>query len=328
VTGLASFFGGERPQHDRLESGAAVDVLRYVPRLRLTFRTAALNGAQPGAPAIGKIVRPAAAEAIYDRLVKVALSRSDPRAARSVPATFSVATPLGIDTHDGIVFQELKPGKEVSPLLDQDNFKGLLYDIGRIHRDLHGLNVPDLPAWDFDGFLQRLSTYIECIAFFRPEQRPFLDDIRDLLFLHVPHVDSRTYTFCHGDFSCHQILKDGDSWSVVDFDGCLRGDPLFEIAKLMASLKYNVPLFRDGFRDPTQRVIYRLDEACESYVRGYEEQAQHLVNQTRILWYRIAWEIRYLARRFKRDQFHPVAFDRAIALIHDLSEQVQRDRSG
>jgi thiamine kinase-like enzyme len=319
VTGLASFFGGERPQHDRLEEGAAVDVLCYVPRLRLTFRAAALK--ETASPAIGKVVRPAAAAAIHDRLVKVADARSC--AARSVPATFSVATPLGIDPHQGIVFQELRPGKELSPLLDQDNFKGLLYDVGRIHRDLHCLNVPDLPAWDFDGFLQRLSTYIEFIAFFRPEQRPFLGDVRDLLFRRVPHVDSRTYTFCHGDFSCHQILKEGDCWSVVDFDGCLRGDPLFEIAKLMASLKYNVPLFRDVFRDPTRRMADRLEEACESYVRGYEEQAQQSVNQTRILWYRIAWEIHHLARRFKRDQFHPVAFDRAIALIGDLSEQLR-----
>jgi thiamine kinase-like enzyme len=331
MTGLASLFGGALPHHDLLESGAAVDVLRYVPRLRLTFRAAALKGRDGGsAPAIGKVVRPAAAEAIHERLVKVAGARSG--AARSVPATFSVAAPLGIDTHDGIVFQELKPGKELSPLLDQNNFKGLLYDIGRIHRDLHGLNVPDLPAWDFDRFLQRLSTYIECIAFFRPEQWPFLDNIHDLLLRRIPHVDSRTYTFCHGDFSCHQILKDGDCWSVVDFDGCLRGDPLFEIAKLMASLKYNVPLFRDGFRDPTQRMEDRLEEACESYVRGYEEQAQESVNQTRILWYRIAWEINYLARRFTRDQFHPVAFNRAIALIGDLSEQLrgesrQGDRS-
>jgi hypothetical protein len=60
LTGLASFFGGEFPQHDRLEGGAAVDVLRYVPRLRLRFRAAALK--ETGAPAIGKIVRPAAAE--------------------------------------------------------------------------------------------------------------------------------------------------------------------------------------------------------------------------------------------------------------------------
>jgi thiamine kinase-like enzyme len=328
VTGLASLFGGEFPHHDLVESGAAVDVLRYVPRLRLTLRAAALK--ETGAPAIGKVVRPALAEDIHERLVKVANARSC--AARSTPATFSVATPLGIDPQVGIVFQELKPGKELSPLLDQDTFKGLLYDIGRIHRDLHCMNVPDLPEWDFDRFLQRLSTYIECIAFFRPEQRPFLDDVQDLLFRRVPHVDSRTYTFCHGDFSCHQILKDGDSWSVVDFDGCLRGDPLFEIAKLMASLKYNVPLFRDGFRDPTQRVEDRLEEACESYLRGYEEQAQQSANQTRILWYRIAWEIHHLARRFKRDQFHPVAFERAIALIGDLSEQMrgesrQGDRS-
>jgi hypothetical protein len=93
-----------------------------------------------------------------------------------------------------------------------------------------------------------------------------------------------------------------------------------------------VPLFRDRFRDPTERAPSLLEEACEAYLQGYEEQAQQTMNRTRILWYRIAWEIHHLARRLKRDQFHPVAFERAIALIGDLSEQMrgesrQGDRS-
>jgi thiamine kinase-like enzyme len=113
---------------------------------------------------------------------------------------------------------------------------------------------------------------------------------------------------------------------VVDFDGCVRGDPHFEIAKLIASLKYKVPLFRDRFRDPAEPERGLLEQACASYLQGYEEQAQHTMNRHRILWYRIAWEIQHLARRLKRDQFHPVAFDRAIALIGDLSEQLRGGR--
>ena len=96
------------------------------------------------------------------------------------------------------------------------------------------------------------------------------------------------------------------------------------LAKLIASLKYNAPHFHDLFRDPTERAPGLLQEAYEAYIQRYEEHAQRTVNRSRILWYRIAWEIHHLARRFKRDQFHPVAFERAVALIGDLSAQLRR----
>jgi thiamine kinase-like enzyme len=235
-----------------------------------------------------------------------------------------VARPLGIDVTKGVFFQELRPGTELTHLLDRDTCRDLLGAVGRVHRDLHCLDVPDLPAWDFSTYLQRLVTYLEWISFLRPDQRPVLDGVRDLLLRQVPDLTSADYTFCHGDFSCHQLLTDGDCWSVVDFDGCLRGDPHFEIGKLIASLKYNVPLFRELFKDPTQRAPGLLEEAYEAYIQGYEDQAQQTLNRSRILWYRIAWEIHHLARRLKRDQFHPVAFERAVALIGDLSVQLRR----
>jgi len=318
LPGLASVFGAG-PGAAGVDGAVDVDVfLPYVPRRRLTFRTRMADGA----PAIGKVVRPSTVADIYDRQVKVSA------AVKAAPTTFAVARPLGINMTEGVFFQELRPGTELTHLLDQDNCRDLLRAVGRIHRDLHGLNVPDLPAWNFSKYLQRLVTYVEWISFLRPDQRPVLDGVRDLLFRQVPDLTPADYAFCHGDFSCHQLLTDGDRWSVVDFDGCVRGDPHFEIAKLIASLKYNVPLFRDRFRDPAQPEPDLLEQACASYLQGYEEQAQHTMNRTRILWYRIAWEVHHLARRLKRDQFHPVAFDRAIALIGDLSEQLRRDQGG
>jgi thiamine kinase-like enzyme len=271
-----------------------------------------------GTPAIGKIVRPATVADIYDRQVKVSA------AAMGAATTFAVARPLGIDVTKGVFFQEFRPGTELTHLLGRDNCRDLLGAVGRVHRGLHCLDVPDLPAWNYSKYLQRLVTYVEWISFLRPDQRPLLDGVRDLLFRQVPDLTSADYTFCHGDFSCRQILDDHGCWSVVDFDGCLRGDPHFEIAKLIASVKYNVPLFHDLFRDPTERAPGLLAEAYEAYIQGYEDQAQRTMNRSRILWYRIAWEIHHLARRFKRDQFHPVAFERAIALIGDLSAQLHR----
>jgi thiamine kinase-like enzyme len=311
LPGLASFFGAPRGGTDPAGDGDVV--LAYVPRLRLTFRTQVAGGA----PAIGKVVHPEEAADIYGRLVKVSAAVNDSS------RTFSVAAPLGIDTTEGVFFQELRPGTELTHLLDQDNCRDLLGAIGRIHRDVHCLDVPDLPAWNFRKFLQRLVTYVEWISFLRPEQRPLLEDVRDLLLRHVPDLTSADYTFCHGDFSCRQILDDHGCWSVVDFDGCLRGDPHFEVAKLIASLKYNAPLFHDLYRDPTEQAPGLLEEAYEAYIQGYEDQAQRTMNRCRILWYRIAWEIHHLARRFKRDQFHPVAFERAVALIRELSAQLR-----
>ncbi len=138
---------------------------------------------------------------------------------------------------------------------------------------------------------------------------------------HVPRIDLDAYAFCHGDFRCSHVLRDTRGWSVIDFDAAMRADPYLEVARLMALLKHDVPVFRQRFVDPREDPTDLLRAACDAYVEGYQERAHQMLDPKRLLWYRIACEIQYLARTLARDRFDPIPFDRVIRLLHDLSEK-------
>src|SRR5438105_5207968 len=179
------------------ESGNQADVLRYIPRRRLTFRMVRPNGAA----VIGKCVRTREIAGLCARLneVHLAVSRS--------ASTFSV--PAAIHRDAGAFYQQLLPGRELTGILDQDNFPALFHTVGTIHRDLHGLAIADAAIWDFEQFLREVQLAIRWISFFRPDRQAFLEQAGQLLWRQTPRVDLRQYVFCHGDFSCSQILREG-----------------------------------------------------------------------------------------------------------------------
>src|SRR6266581_4014853 len=144
--------------------------------------------------------------------------------------------------------------------------------------------------------------------------------------LHRLPVEAAEFTFCHGDFSCSQVLNDAGSWSVVDFDRCMQADPYLEIARFLAFLKYDVPLFRDWFLDADIRNHSRLEEAYAAYLNGYEQAAGQTLNRKKLLWYRIGAEIHYLARLLKRDLASRVVLERTFELIEGLRAKFQNGK--
>jgi len=294
--------------------GFEIGVLRYIPRRRLTFRIH--RPSHDEAPTVGKFVRHAELEAAYTTLAKVR------RAVTAAGTAFSVAAPLGIERDLGVFFQEARPGMPLTSGLDADRCGDLLRLVGVIHRDIHALTVPGVPTWDVRAFLDNVTKHVAWVSFFQPAHASFLEDLRDFLVAHVPPVDHRAYTFCHGDFRCSQVLREDGRWSVVDFDGAMRADPYLEIAHMMTFLKYDVPRFRELFADPERDATDLVEAAARAYLEGYEERAQRAVNPKRLLWYRIGSEIHYLDRMISRDLFNPVAFDRTLKLLGDLRQQL------
>lgn len=316
LTTLAAYFSDSYFPDNGPETSLECEVLRYYPRKRLTFRG---NTAYKNAPVIGKFVG-SNLQQTFNKLIKIhhAVSNS--------PAAFSVAAPLKLDVNNSLFLQQAISGQALADLVDKENFGLLLYEAGVVHRELHGLDVPDLPDLDFEAFLRNLIKCSEWISFFRPEERAFFDGVRDLLLERVPRMDPATFTFCHGDFSCLQVMKNHDSCSVIDFDDCLRSDPYLEIARVMAFLKYDVPLFRNCFLDPKHSETELLEQASAAYLNGYQAKAQEGLNQKRLLWYRICFELHYLARLFKRDLFHRLAFDRSLDIIRNLCESFRQEK--
>ena len=124
--------------------GPQLDVLSYTPGRHLAF----LRYAPDEAPVFGKFLRRSDADEAYGKLCRVFAAVKRSRCIFSVPA------PIRIDPDNGLFFQEARPGRDLTVLLNKENFVGLLYSVGQIHRDLHQLDVADVPEWDFDAFLQ------------------------------------------------------------------------------------------------------------------------------------------------------------------------------
>lgn len=305
---ISFLFGGmDRNAH-------RVDILRYVPLRRLTFRLSPL--CENGSSAIGKFKRRSRLREAYDRLAAVyhAVARSD--------APFSVAAPQRLDEEGSLFFQKEVPGRDLASQLDSGNLRDLLEGLGGLHQALHRLQAEAIPVWSFDGFLRQLRDDIDWIAFFQPERESFLRDTLTLLLRNAPSVDPAAYTFCHGDFVCSQVLKEGDRWSLIDFDLCREGDPYLELAMLTASLKYDVPLFEGRIIGANVREPQCLEDAVAAYLGGYQKSAGVTLCRRRLSWYRVCAEIYYLALMFKKNRFHPAMLRYADEQLHALRQQI------
>ena len=297
------------------EAVAATEVLRYVPGRRLTFRT----GGPESRPVVGKFLRRSEIRKAYQGLVRVSTASSRSR------SYFSVPSPLAIEENNGLFFQEAKPGTDLTVQLAADNFVDLLHSAGQIHQHLHRLPI-EAPEWNLTIFVENLTAAIEWIKLFQPEQDVFLHGLRDFLVSHCPPVERAQFSFCHGDFSCRQLLNEDGSWSVVDFDRCTRADPCWEIARFIAFLKYDVPLFCNWHLEEDNGNRSQLEEAHAAYLNGYEQAAGQTLNRKKLLWYRIGAEIHYLARLLKRDLASRVVLERTFELIEGLRATFQNGK--
>lgn len=308
LTSMALFFNGTQRASRR------IDILQYIPLRRLTFRLNSLPGIGPSE--IGKFKRRSRLWEAYDRLAAVCLA-----AARS-DTPFSVAAPRGIDEDRSLFFQQEMPGRDLASQLDSENFRGLLGNLGGIHRDLHRLRAAEVPVWNLNAFIQQLRDDIDWIVFFQPALEPFLGETLALLLRNVPKVDLAAYTFCHGDFVCSQVLREGDRWSLIDFDLCKKGDPYLELAMLAASLKYDVPLFEGQIIGVNGGKADLLEDGVAAYLDGYQKCAGETLCRQRLSWYRVCAEIYYLALMFKKNRFHPAVFRYAIEQLYLLRQQI------
>jgi hypothetical protein len=290
-------------------------ILRYVPRRRLTFRTAICSGTNVSV--VGKFLRDGELTRAYERLAQVS------RAVASARCQFGVAAPMGIDSRAGVFFQEARPGQDLTTFFQERNLVDLLLSVGVVHHDIHQLPVIDCPEWNLKSFLRRLARHLDWVRFCCPEQGAFLEAVRELLWQRAPEEERRRHVFCHGEFRCAQILMERDHWSVVDFDAGVRADPYWEIGRFLAFLKHEIGWLRSRYADPGEEPEALLERAREAYLHGYECKSGRAVDRQRLLWYWICGEIEYLARRIRRDQLSPVALERTTETIDRLCRQLQ-----
>lgn len=256
--------------------GVPVEVLRYIPLGRITFRT---TGSAAADPVIGKIKAPRSLERAEERLCAV-------RAAAD-GTTFAVADPLGIDREHGVWFQSACPGRPLPDVARDGDTEAALRRFGEVHREIHGLAVAAPPA-DEDERRADLCADAAWIASALPRLASVTERLQEWLEANLRACPPAERVFCHGDYSPAQILCDRDRWAVVDFDDAHLGDPYAEIATVLVSIEHET--------DPCDAAT--LERRRAAYLDGYGES----FDAGRLLAQEAGARIGLLAKRLRKDR--------------------------
>lgn len=144
--------------------------------------------------------------------------------------------PLLYDRERRVLWQEAVAAPTLSALLDSSadiDWRAIARAVSRLHS-----SRIELPAErTFDALLPELGRAVTACATAMPAASLDANKLLQTLLRHRPK-SSATLALVHGDLHSKNILlRDGRVW-LIDFDRASRGDPLADIASLVAELLY------------------------------------------------------------------------------------------
>jgi Ser/Thr protein kinase RdoA (MazF antagonist) len=302
-------------------------ILRYVPLRRLTFHCAEASGE----PVIAKIKRPDRFEDAAARLRMVGMAVA--RAAVS----FEVPSLRRVDASASMFTQSVCEGCSLADVLTPSTAVALLSEVGRIHAEMHALEADTTEATGSASTLAQAQETAAWLGQIIPMFAGRLAACSEALTRSRP--DDDTPVFCHGDFTCHQLLVAPGAWSVVDFDLCHQGSRYRDIAVLLASLPTDALCFRardrrhaatsadapsadasDAHAASDAPLARGLADAEAAYLASYADRAGITIDPARLHWHRACAELHYLLLMLKKDAYAPEALANGVTRIEAACE--------
>ncbi len=263
---------------------ARVEVLRYIPLRRVTFRLT---------DAVGLPRRVIAKTKSESGLVRAERALTAAHAAAvGAGAEFAVPAPVRLDAPRRLLFLEELPGRPLDTQLDSLGLDTAMRRLGELHHGVHGLRVPGVGTWTAADWLAAAVGAAAQVGMLVPSVTRELERVCADLAATVP--DDGDLAFCQGDFVPGQILCAPDRWSVLDLDDGHLADPLSEVASLHTALERELPVPAD-----------RVEQARAAYLDAYTARARRAPDPARWAWFRTVAELRYLARRSIKGRAEP-----------------------
>jgi len=257
---------------------ASVEILRYIPLRRLTYR---LHDG-PGLPArvIAKVKRTGGLNRAATAFLAVHQAAGRRRA-----GGLHVPRVLRLDPPRHVLYLEELPGEPLDVAVGRLDLAAAMEQLGTLHRTVHELEVPGLPqrrsAADWLQDARHAATHI---GLFVPSAAAAAEAAYAALERSVP--EDGPPMFCQGDFLPGQILCDPGGWSVIDFDDSRYADPLSEVAALYAELPHELRLPPD-----------RAELARNTYLEAYARRAGEPIDPDRWRWFLVLVQLSTLAKR-------------------------------
>ena len=258
-----------------------VDVLRYIPLRRLTFRLH--DGAGLPGRVIAKVKRASGLNRAATAFLAVHLAASKRRSeAPTVPQL------LRLDPPRHVLYLEELAGVPLNIAIGTLDLTTALQHLGALHRALQELEVGGITARRTIGdWLQTARVAATQIGLFVPSSAGRAEEVYAELVRTAP-ADERLL-FCQGDFLPGQILCHPTGWSVIDFDDSRYADPLSDVAAMYAALPRELGL-------PAEQA----ERARRTYLQAYASRAGDRFDEARWHWFLVLLQLAELGKRLMK----------------------------
>lgn len=246
-----------------------VEVLRYAPLKRCTFRVNFLSAAQEQQEMLVAKIDvngdPAKVHAVMTQLWEHRLGKD---------RRYGVAKPLGDSPADGLLWQYWCPGERFA---DAAKRLGLLRAsrlVAEALADLHQTPIEGLPRHSAAEDQAKLTSRARALAEFHPSLAEPVRRVASRLAESAILSDSPLVVPLHGDFNDGQILFQHERPIILDFDACALGDPHYDLGHFIAAL----------FRLVNNRTMSEADlrSAEAEFQHAYQANVPWNVSRTRL----------------------------------------------
>ena len=266
----------------RSDGGVAhVEILRYIPLRRLTFRVRDGAGLPPSV--IAKAKRSGGLNRAATAFAAAHLAAGKGRA-----DTPTVPRLLRVEPERHVLYLEELAGEPLHIAIDRLDLTEAMEQLGTLHRALQELDVQGLPQRRVTAdWLQDARHAATQMGLFVPSVADQAEAVYAVLERTAPE-DGRPL-FCQGDFLPGQILAHPSGWSVIDFDDSRYADPLSEVAALYAALPRELGLPPE-LAEPARR----------TYLEAYARRAGEPIHGDRWRWFLVLVQLADLAKRLAK----------------------------
>jgi hypothetical protein len=174
-----------------------------------------------------------------------------------------VPEPVGIIPQFQMWLQAKAPGAPATELLANPGAAQLARRIAEALHKLHSANIPTSRTHSISDELQILRERLGLVAQNKPEWRQRLEGLLAACERLGASLTAPAHTGIHRDFYPAQVLVDGPTLYLLDFDLFCRGDPALDAGNFLGHL------LEHGLREPNR--ARGLDESKRAFLERFIE---------------------------------------------------------
>lgn len=201
------------------------------------------------------------------------------RAGRQLEGAFRMPKPVGHDDPSGLLAVRWVWGKSLLEMLRDHAVDQVMQGVAAGLHAFHQTPLDGLPSRTAADHLAAASRCAEDLAAVLPELRAPVVLLMAELSRQRPqdeHTERRTV---HNDFHWNQVRGRPDRLTVLDFERCIAGDPMIDVATFVSQME-TLPLRQDVSVTPAEARGY-----VETFLASWEARTRQGVDFRRLRWY-------------------------------------------